>query len=199
MENEEKIPTPDEQAPDQPEEKAPETAEEGQEKTEKEEKKDKKTEKKWRAEIAALTDEKKKAEEALAASEDKYMRLAAEYDNFRRRTQKEKEGIYTTAIADAIEEILPVFDNLELAGKCTDPEKVTEGLAMIYKMTDGMLQKLGVEKFGAPGDTFDAGLHNAVAHVEDDEHGEGEITEVFRQGYRRGDKIIRFAMVKVAN
>lgn len=155
--------------------------------------------KKCKAELAKVKEEKEKAEAELAEEKDKYLRLAAEYDNFRRRSQKEKEGIYTDAIVDAVKEILPFFDNLERAGQFKEAEKVAEGLAMMAKMSDGMLEKLGVTRFGTVGEKFDATWHNAVMHVDDDTYGENEITDVFQVGYRRGDKVIRFAMVKVAN
>ena len=145
---------------------------------------------------------KEKFDQALAENEklnDMFLRLNAEYDNFRRRSQKEKEGIYTDAIVDAVKEILPLFDNLERAGQFKEAEKVAEGLAMMAKMSDGMLEKLGVTRFGAVGEKFDAEWHNAVMHEENEAFGENEIAQVFQEGYRRGDKVIRFAMVKVAN
>ncbi len=155
--------------------------------------------KKCKAELAKEREEKEKLEAELAEEKDKYLRLAAEYDNFRRRSQKEKEGIYTDAIVDAVKEILPFFDNLERAGQFKEAEKVAEGLAMMAKMSDGMLEKLGVTRFGTVGEKFDATWHNAVMHIDDEAYGENEITDVFQVGYRRGDKVIRFAMVKVAN
>ena len=148
---------------------------------------------KLKAEIEALT-------AALEEEKKDRLYLAAEYDNFRRRSQKEKDGIYGDAISDAIKEILPLFDNLERAGQYgSDAEKVAEGLALIAKMSDEVLSKLGVERFGKPGEPFDANIHNAVMHEENDAFGENEITDVYQVGYKRGDKIIRFAMVKVAN
>ena len=174
-----------------------------------------KTEKEAATEKAAPKKEKKRSEadelraeiEALKASfeaekkelEDKYLRMAAEYDNFRRRSREEKSGIYDDALSDAVKELLPILDNLELAAKYDDAEKVREGLAMISKSAEAALSKLGVEKFGEVGDTFDPNLHNAVLHEENDALGEGEITDVFQRGYRKGTKIIRFAMVKSAN
>ena len=125
-----------------------------------------------------------KAEKDLNETTDKYMRVCAEYDNFRKRSQKEREGIYADAYSDALKEVLPVIDNLERAAQYNETEKLAEGLGLI---------------FGAAGDKFDPQLHNAVMHVEDDEHGEDEIVDVFQKGYRKGDKIIRHAMVKVAN
>ena len=149
--------------------------------------------------IAALEESLAASEAALGEANDKHLRLAAEYDNFRRRSQKEKDGIYAEAISDAIKEILPLFDNLARAGQFSEAEKVAEGLALIAKMSDEVLAKLGVERFGKPGEQFDANIHNAVMHEENAALGENEITDVFQVGYRRGDKIIRFAMVKVAN
>lgn len=164
-------------------------------------KKEKKAEKKLRAE---LEETKKKCAEAEAKSaelQDKYTRLAAEYDNFRKRSQKEKENVYGEAIEDAVKGLLPVIDNLQYASKYgnADPEKFAEGVKLILDKLPENLSKLNVKPFGAPGDTFDPNLHNAVMHVEDDEHGDGEIVEVYQRGYRRGDKTVRDAMVKVAN
>lgn len=159
----------------------------------------KKTDKKAKAEIAALKAEIERLTAALEEEKKNHLYLAAEYDNFRRRSQKEKEGIYGDALADSIKEILPLFDNLARAGQYSESDKVAEGLALIAKMSDEVLAKLGVERFGAPGEQFDANIHNAVMHEENAERGENEITDVFQVGYKRGDKIIRFAMVKVAN
>ena len=152
-----------------------------------------------KAELEAKTEEAKKAAEEAADAKDKYLRLAAEYDNFRKRSQKEKDGIYSDAVSDTVNEILPIFDNLERAAIYEDAQKVSEGLAITAKSIDQMLSKLKIERFGAVGDTFDPNLHNAVLHVEDAELGEGVIAEVFQTGYRLQDKIIRYAMVKVAN
>lgn len=159
----------------------------------------KKSDKKTKAEIAALKEEAEKLTAALEEEKKNRLYLAAEYDNFRRRTQKEKESIYSDALADAVKEILPLFDNLERAGQFKETDKVAEGLALIVKMSDEVLSKLGVTRYGAVGDSFDTDIHNAVMHEENEAFGENEISEVFQAGYRRGDKIIRFAMVKVAN
>ena len=160
----------------------------------------KKGDKKAKAEVLKLKEALDAANAALEEEKKNRLYLAAEYDNFRRRSQKEKEGIYGDAITDAIKEILPLFDNLERAGQYSgDAEKVSEGLALIAKMSDEVLAKLGVERFGKAGEQFDANIHNAVMHEENDAFGENEITDVYQVGYRRGDKIIRFAMVKVAN
>lgn len=138
-------------------------------------------------------------EAALADKEDKYLRLAAEYDNFRRRSQKERESVYSDAYSDAINALLPVLDNLGRAVGCEDPKALSEGLALILKSFDEGLAKLGIEEIKAVGETFDPERHYAVLHVEDENYGENEVVEVLQKGYIRGDKIIRYAVVKVAN
>lgn len=146
-------------------------------------------------------EEKIKALEAeLAESREKYLRMLAEYDNYRKRTQKEREGAFGEGLAFAVAEILPVLDNLERASAQTgNADKIAEGLALTRKQAEGLLTKLTVEETAKVGDTFDPNLHEAVMHIEDDELGEGEIVEVFQRGYKRGERVIRFAMVKVAN
>lgn len=153
-----------------------------------------------------VNDAKEDGTELIAAKDkeigelkDKYLRLAAEYDNFRKRSSKERDGIYTDAVSDTIKEILPVIDNLERASLYSDAQKVAEGLKLTAKGAAAMLSKLGITEFAKEGEHFDPNLHNAVMHVEDEDLGEGVIVEVFQKGYRRGDKIIRYAMVKVAN
>ena len=141
--------------------------------------------------------EEKDAE--IAEMNDRYMRMMAEYDNFRKRSAKEKDGIYADAYADALTSMLPIIDNLERAVGFTDAAQVLKGVEMILKSADEVLSKMGVEKFGNAGDTFDPNMHNAVMHIDDEEHGEGEIVEVFQKGYKKGDKIIRYAMVQTAN
>ena len=162
-----------------------------------EEKKHKET----KRELAALREKASELEKALSEEKEKYLRMFAEYDNFRRRSQKEREGIYTDAVSDVVGQLLPIADNLERAGKFSggDGEKVAEGLRLTMNALNECLTKLGVTAFGAPGDKFDPNLHNAIMHEEDESKGEGEIVEVFQPGYKRGDKIIRYAMVKVAN
>ena len=169
----------------------PETAEEAVNQ-EKKEKKILGKDKKLLAEIEDLN-------ATIAVMEDKYLRMAAEYDNFRRRSREEKDAIYETAMADAVKELLPIIDNLERAASFTEGEKVLEGLIMTAKATISVFEKLGVEEFGKVGETFDPNIHNAILHVDDDSFGEGEIVEVFQKGYRKGKHIIRFAMVKTAN
>ena len=181
------------------EEAAAETAE-----TSKEEKgkKDKKSDaKKLKAEIEELTRaleaEKKRADEAT----DKYMRVAAEYDNFRKRSQKEKEAVYGDAVSDTVQGIIPIIDNLQYAQKYQngDREKFAEGVELILSQVPETLEKMNIRQFGAPGEQFNPEIHNAVLHTEDDSFGENEIAEVLQCGYMHGDKVIRYAMVKVAN
>ena len=169
----------------------PETAEEAV-KEEKKEKKAAKQDKKLLEEIEEL-----KAK--LAEQEDKYLRMAAEYDNFRRRSREEKDAIYENAMADTVKELLPIIDNLDRASSFTEGDKILEGLILISKSTASVFEKLGVEEYGKVGETFDPNIHNAVFHVDDDQYGEGEIVEVFQKGYKKGKHIIRFAMVKTAN
>lgn len=140
------------------------------------------------------------AKKELTAAEDKYLRLAAEYDNFRKRTAKEKESIWSEAKADTVSAFLSVYDNLERAVKqpCSD-EAYAKGVEMTLNGLKDVMTKLGIEEIPALGEVFDANLHNAVMHVEDETAEENTIVEVFQNGFRLGDKIIRFAMVKVAN
>ena len=157
--------------------------------------KDKKKLKKAEAEIESL-----KAE--LATEQDKYMRLYAEYDNFRRRSAKEREGIYSDAYCDVVNQILPIIDNLERATQYSkdDPDSpMAKGIELTIKSCVEALNKMGVFEIEALGKPFDPNLHNAVMHVEDEAFGENEIAEVFMKGYIKGDKVIRFSMVKVAN
>lgn len=151
-------------------------------------------------------EEKKKApkkpslEDEMAALNDRYLRLCAEYDNFRRRSQKEKDNLYGDVKAEAVRQFLPVYDNLERAlAQSTEDEAYRRGVEMIMTQFTSTLEKLGVERIESQGEKFDPSFHNAVMHVDDEEKGENEIVEVFQQGFRLGDKIIRFAMVKVAN
>lgn len=132
---------------------------------------------------------------------DSYMRLAAEYDNYRKRTTAEKLNIYADATAKAVSEILVVADSLEAALKSSKgaPEEFRKGLELVNSQFTAALQKLGVEAFGEAGEAFDPQLHNAVSKVENEELGENTIAMVFQKGYKTGDKIIRHAMVQVAN
>ena len=160
---------------------------------------DKKKAKKLDAKIEELEAALEAKEKELAEQNDKYMRLMAEYDNFRKRSAKEKEGTYSDAYADALTSILPIIDNLERAVGVSEAEAVLKGLEMTLKGASEALAKMGVEAFGAEGDAFDPNIHNAVMMVDDENHKEGEIVSVFQKGYKKGDKIIRYAMVTVAN
>lgn len=152
-----------------------------------------------REEIAALTEERDRLLSEAKEKDDKYLRMAAEYENFRRRSREEKDATYGTALSDTVSELLPIIDNLERASAFEDGEKVKEGLKMIAASVGAALSKLGVEAFGEVGDKFDPNIHNAVMHEEDDSDRENEITDVFQKGYRRGSRIIRFAMVRTVN
>ncbi len=136
----------------------------------------------------------------LAALNDKYLRICAEYDNFRKRSQKEKEALYKDVKAETLKSFLPVYDNLLRAlAQPTEDAAYAKGVEMIMAQFNATMEKLGVEKIESLGQTFDPAFHNAVMHVDDEEKGENEIVEVFQEGFRMGDKVIRFAMVKVAN
>ncbi len=175
-------------------------AEEIKEPAEKPEKGEKKKVKALEAELEKLQRELDEKQSALDEEKDKYMRMIAEYDNFRRRSAKEKETIYADAYADALGELFPVIDNLERAASYKDAENVSKGVEMTLKSFCDTLEKLGITTLGMPEDKlFDPNIHNAVMHIEDDEHGEGEIVEVLQKGYMRGDRVLRYAMVKVAN
>jgi len=145
-------------------------------------------------------DELEAMKTALAEQEDKFLRLAAEYDNYRRRSQKEKESAWASSKAETAAAFLPVYDNLERALKQeTADEAYKKGVEMTMTQLREVLSKLGIEEIPALGEPFDPNLHNAVMHVEDEEAGENTIVEVFQAGFRTGDKVIRFSMVKVAN
>ena len=175
----------------------PEAAEKTEARDAKVEKTDKKKLKKLEAEVLDLQKQLSAKEEELKECEDKYLRMMAEYDNFRKRSAKEKEGVYTDAYADCIANILPILDNLDRASKSENFEAVKKGLEMTVKAFDDALAKMGVNEIETK--TFDPNLHNAVMHVDDESLGESEIVEVFQKGYAKGDKVIRYAMVKVAN
>lgn len=145
-------------------------------------------------------DEAERWKAAVAEQEDKFLRLCAEYDNFRKRTQKEKESIYADATAKAVSALLPVYDNLERALKqATSDEAYKKGVEMIMSQLKEVFAKLGVTEIAAQGQTFDPNLHNAVMHIEDENLGENMVAQVFQAGFMLGDKVIRFAMVQVAN
>lgn len=144
--------------------------------------------------------EAEKLQEALREKEDQYLRLLAEYDNYRKRSQKEKESLYTDIRSETVEKFLPVYDNLERAlAQETQDAAFKKGVEMTMNQLVSVMEKLGVVSFGAAGEAFDPQLHNAVMHVEDEALGENVIAEVFQKGFKVGDKVVRFAMVKVAN
>ncbi len=149
-------------------------------------------------------EEKKPAEpapeELLQAEKDKYVRLYAEYENYRKRSAKEREALYAQVKSDTVLGFLPVYDNLERALKtgCAD-EAFMKGVEMTMTQLKNVFEKLGVRAIDAVGQKFDANLHNAVMHVDDPEEGENVVVEEFQKGFMLGDKVIRFSMVKVAN
>lgn len=144
--------------------------------------------------------ELEKAQKAQAAEHDLYLRLAAEYDNFRKRSRKEKEALYTDVKVETVAKFLPVYDNLEraLANETSD-EAYKKGVELIMVEFKKIMTGLGVEEFGEAGDAFDPNAHNAVMHVENEELGENVIAQVFQKGFRIGEKVIRHAVVQVAN
>ena len=139
-------------------------------------------------------------EAELAAEKDKYLRLAAEYDNYRRRSQKEREALYTDVKAQTITELLPVYDNLARAlALGSSDEAFLKGIQMTMNQLESIFAKLGVAAIPAVGEPFDPEKHNAVRHIDDETVGENIIVEEFQKGFTLGDKVIRFAMVVVAN
>ena len=180
---------------------AEQTAASGQETPETEEKQ---PENKEEAKEEQKPEEKAPAEEKksgdYAALNDRYLRLCAEYDNFRKRSQKEKDALYGDVRANTLREFLPVYDNLVRAlAQPTEDEAYKKGVEMIMAQFKATMEKLGVSEMDCLGKTFDPAFHNAVMHVDDPEKGDNEIVEVFQQGFVMGGKIVRHAMVKVAN
>ena len=152
------------------------------------------------AELTAALESAEKAMAALKEKEDQFLRLAAEYDNYRRRSQKEKESVWNDAKSETVLAFLPVYDNLERALKQeTADEAFKKGVEMTMNQLKTVLEKLGITEIEALGQPFDPTLHNAVMHIEDENFGENTVAEVFQAGFRLGDKVVRFAMVKVAN
>ncbi|MBU3142438.1 nucleotide exchange factor GrpE [Clostridium sp. CF012] len=149
--------------------------------------------------IKKLQEENMKLENEIITFKDKFLRTMAEYENFRKRTAKEKEGIYTDACADVLKEVLPVLDNLERALSVEGcGEDLRTGVEMTVRQFNDAFTKLGVEEL-SPDAAFDPNFHNAVMHVEDEQYGANEIVEVFQKGYKRANKVLRHSMVKVAN
>ena len=162
-------------------------------------KKEKKTPETVEEEAVETAEEKLQKE--LDEKNEQFLRLCAEYDNFRKRSQKEKQDIYSSSQADVIKELLPVLDNFDRAAnnKDANAEDYKKGIDLIFNQFGEVLKKLGVESYGERGDEFDPNIHNAVMTVEDDELGENVIASVFSKGYKLGDRIIREAVVQVAN
>ena len=181
--------------------KAPETeAKAPEQETPKAEKPEAKHEGKHHHETAALQAKLDEAEKKNEELKNQLLRTAAEYDNYRKRSQKDKDHIYSDGVADTLTKFLPVYDNLERAmQQATADEAYKKGVEMIMNAMTETLNKCGVEPFGAAGEAFDPSMHNAVMHVEDESLGENVIESVFQKGFRIGDKIVRFAMVRVAN
>ena len=197
-ENKNNVPEAEEEA------NVPEVEDTAEEKTEEKPcKGEKRKLKKAEAEIAELKKALEAKDAEVAELNDRYMRLFAEYDNFRKRTAKELEGKAADAACDTLTAILPVLDNLERAAQYNTEDSAEtpmgKGLELTLKSFVETLSKLGVNEIEAEGKTFDPNLHNAVMHVEDENAGEGEIVEVFMKGYAKGDKVLRYSMVKVAN
>lgn len=146
-------------------------------------------------------DELKKSQEELKKQTELLLRTAAEYDNYRKRSEREKSAVYADATSAAVAEFLSVADNLEraLAQKDCGIEDLRKGVEMVDTQLKGALAKLGVTEMGAVGDAFNPDLHNAVSHVEDENAGDNTIVQVFQKGYQMGDKVVRHAMVQVAN
>ena len=198
MSEETKQPTPEEAVNGQePVEEAAADAAEAGGKAKKEKKKKEKTYTLTREQMEAA----ELAAKQLASVTDQYTRLAAEYDNYRKRTAKEKETTYQDAKMDTIQAFLAVYDNLERAvqagGDEESPHK--KGLEMIFNQYRDVLSKMGVTEMEALGQPFDPNRHNAVMHVDDDRYGENEVCDVFQAGFMLGDRVLRFAVVRVAN
>lgn len=161
----------------------------------KEEKKDKK--KKPDKNLEAL----EKLREEFEAHKQQHLRVLAEYDNFRKRTQTEKTSVYNNAVSDTVQAILPIADNIGLAlsQENASAEDMKKGVEMIQNQIDAAFEKLGVRAIGQVGESFDPNLHNAVAHIDDENLGENVIAAVYQKGYMLGDRVVRHAMVQVAN
>ena len=155
---------------------------------------------KLKGEVKKLTGELEGKSKAYDELNDKYLRMMAEYDNFRKRSQRERDGIYASAYEEALKEFLPMSDNLQRSlAAYAGTENFAKGIEMIVNQFSDTLKKLGIEEYGKRGDPFDPNIHNAVMRTDDDSLGENTVAEVLQKGYRKGDKILRFAMVKVAN
>ncbi|WP_286172469.1 nucleotide exchange factor GrpE [Acetanaerobacterium sp. MSJ-12] len=177
------------------EEKAPAAPEKEEKAAEKKSKKPKKNK-----EVEALEEQLAGCRQENSDLNDRLLRLRAEYDNFRKRSTKEKEGMFTDGVASALSQMVVVLDNLERAvDACQEDSDLKTGVEMTLKQFREVLEKMGVSEINPVGESFDAQLHNAVMHVEDETLGESQVVEVFQKGYLLGERVIRYAMVKVAN
>lgn len=190
--------TPPEKSAEEPNPAGETTPESGEQEKPAEEKKSRHKEKK---ESEKLKEELEKAKADLATLNDRYLRLRAEYDNFRKRTEREKAAIYDDATSLAVTEILPVADNLERALQLEEcsVEDLRKGVEMVQTQLHTSLTKLKITAVGEVGEAFDPNLHNAVSHIEDETLGENVISAVYQKGYKRNEKVVRPAMVQVAN
>lgn len=176
------------------------SAQEGKEESAKKKHKEKKSEKAEAQALAAALEEAKRLEQKLKEAQDAHLRTLAEYENYRKRTAKEKDNIYPDAVCTTASAFLPVMDAFEraMASSCADPD-FFKGMSMILTQFQDVLQHLEIQPVGEEGEPFDPEKHNAVMHVEDDSMGENLVVQVFQKGYVRGDRVLRHAMVKVAN
>ncbi len=150
-------------------------------------------------EAAPAPTEAEKLQASLAEANDKYLRMLAEYDNYRRRSAKERENIYADVRADTVKKFLPVYDNLARAAQHETDDETKKGVEGILNQFKTILEGLGVTEIETVGKKFDANLHDALLHIEDEKYGEGEIVLELEKGFKLGDKVIRFAKVQVAN
>lgn len=199
MDNEDNIKEETDNSPEEEKKEAEISEKANEELSNKDKKHYKKQIKELEAKLCKAESEAKKASETLAEANDKYLRMLAEFDNYKKRTAKEGEAKYANAYCDAVQALLPVFDNIERAVEYASDEQSRNGLLLIISNFKDVLSKMGVEQIGEPGEEFNADLHSAVMHVEDESLGENTVAEVFQKGYKKGDKIIRYAAVKVAN
>lgn len=196
MAEEKNVSAPETEEVEKAEEVKTEAADKAEEKTKKKEKKSKDKEEieKLKAELAAKEDE-------LNTQKQLYLRVLAEYDNFRKRSAGEKAQVYGNAVSDTVNAILPIADNIDraLAQKNADAESMYKGVEMISNQFAASFEKLGISVIGEVGEEFDPELHNAVSHIDSDDFGENVISAVLQKGYKLGDKVVRYAMVQVAN
>ncbi len=152
-------------------------------------------------EAAPQEAELEKLQKEFEEHKQQHLRVLAEYDNFRKRSQNEKNAIYNNAVSDTVQAILPIADNIEraLSQENASAEDMKKGVEMIENQIKACFEKLGLEEMGQVGETFDPNLHNAVAHIEDESLGENVIAAVYQKGYKLGDRVVRHAMVQVAN